>query len=89
MELIKEQENLMDLAHEAFFEARRAADLFAPFNSAHEGYAIILEELEELKDWVFMKQSKRDPNEMKKEAIQLAAMALRFVHDLHHTDYRK
>jgi hypothetical protein len=49
------------------------------WNSAHEGYAILLEEVEELWDEVKRKQSKRRPNKMRKEAIQIAAMAVRFA----------
>lgn len=70
------------LGHEAAGEAVRAAGLHAPCNSAHEGYAVILEELDELKAHVWMNQKKRDISEMRKEAIQVAAMALKFVHDV-------
>lgn len=52
------------------------------FPTAHHGYAVILEELEELKAHVFANQSKRDLPAMRKEAIQVAAMALRFVADI-------
>lgn len=55
---------------------------FPPFHSAHEGYAIILEELDELKAEVFVNQNRRDMYKMRKEAIQVAAMALRFVNDI-------
>ena len=55
---------------------------FHPFNSGHEGYGVILEELEEL--WGEIKNSKETKgNEaMRKEAIQIAAMSLRFIVDL-------
>ena len=49
------------------------------FNSAHEGYAVVLEEMDELKAHVWAKQSERDLVEMRKEAIQAAAMLLRFA----------
>ena len=54
----------------------------AMFNSAHEGYAVILEELDELKEEVWKKPSKCDYFAMRKEAIQVAAMAIRFIKDI-------
>lgn len=59
-----------------------ATKKFTRFNSAHEGYAVILEELDELKEQVWKNQTKRDSAQMKKEAIQVAAMAIRFIHDI-------
>jgi len=56
--------------------------MYDPFNSAHEGWSIIFEEVDELWDHVKMKQSKRDIGEMRKEAIQTAAMAIRFALDV-------
>lgn len=51
---------------------------FGPFASPHEGYAVILEELDEL--WVEVKA--HDLDGMREEAIQVAAMALRFLVDI-------
>jgi NTP pyrophosphatase (non-canonical NTP hydrolase) len=51
----------------------------APFNSTHEGYAVLLEEVEEL--WQEIKSDNRSGN-MRKEAIQVAAMILRFLAEL-------
>jgi hypothetical protein len=63
-------------------EVNRAMDLWPPMQSAHEGYAVILEELDELKEHVWTNQNKRDNAAMRKEAIQLCAMAFRFVVDV-------
>lgn len=52
------------------------------FNSAHEGIAVIEEEYLELRHWVYMNPAKRDREAMRKEAIQLAAMAIRLIHDV-------
>jgi hypothetical protein len=51
-----------------------------PFNSAHEGYAVLLEEVDELKAEVWNR--KRDPKALLKEAVQVAAMAQRFIEDV-------
>ncbi|MBA7577647.1 hypothetical protein ES708_19500 [subsurface metagenome] len=51
------------------------------FNSYHEGYAVIKEELDELWEEV-KKYPNQDNKNLKKEAIQIGAMALRFVYDL-------
>jgi hypothetical protein len=66
-------------ALEACKEVERAKAKFAPFNSAHEGFAVLAEEFDELKAHVWMNQRKRNLVEMRKEAIQVAAMALRFA----------
>ena len=49
------------------------------FNSAHEGYAILAEEVDELWAHVKTNQKKRDLDAMRAEAIQVAAMAVKFV----------
>lgn len=48
-------------------------------NSPHEGWAVIQEELDELWDDV---KSDAPRDQMRKEAIQVAAMAVRFIEDL-------
>ena len=55
---------------------------YPSMNSAHEGYAVILEELEELWELVREKQTIHRKQAMRKEAIQVAAMAMRFVMDV-------
>jgi len=60
-------------------EVCRAEAQHAPMASSHEGYAVILEELDELWVEVKKKRSDRDPELMGQEAIQVAAMAIRFL----------
>ena len=52
---------------------------FDKFNSAHEGYAVILEELDELWDQVKKRPELRNSYELRKEATQVAAMSLAFM----------
>ena len=56
-------------------EYQRARSKHAPLNSGHEGYAVILEELDELWDAV----RADDFDHAKDEAVQVAAMALAFI----------
>jgi hypothetical protein len=57
---------------------------FGPFASAHEGYAVILEEVDEL--WDEIKNNKDGDAAIwrqRGEAMQVAAMAARFLLDIH------
>lgn len=71
----------MPVAQEMLEELRRAQDgPHDPINSGHEGHSVILEELEEL--WDAVKADRID--HAIEEAIQVGAMAMRFVLDLRH-----
>lgn len=59
-------------------ELQRARRRFEPFHSAHEGLAIIREEYREFEEAVFHGTGE----EALDEAVQLAAMALRYVVDI-------
>lgn len=63
-------------------ELLRAMSRHGSHQSAHESYAVILEELDELWDEVKKRQFHRDPTSLEKEAMQVAAMAARFIHDV-------
>lgn len=63
-------------------ELYSALSKFGPFNSAHEGFSVLHEEVDELWDEVKAKQGARDIDKMRKEAVQVAAMAIRFILDV-------
>ena len=65
---------------EVCLEFARATQLHPPFHSAHEGYAVMLEEMDELKAEVWRRH--RDGPAMRAEAVQVAAMALQFLVDV-------
>lgn len=55
---------------------------FPPYSCAHHGYAIILEELDELWDEIRKNQSGRSIANLRAEAMQVASTALRFMVDI-------
>lgn len=63
-------------------ELDRAIRKYPRFQSAHEGIAVLREEYLELETEVFKRPKKRRNGKMREEAIQTAAMALRFVMDV-------
>lgn len=72
---------------EAFFamvivEHNRATKKHAPMNSLHEGYAVLLEEVDELWEEVRKQTKKRNPREVLEECVQIAAMAGRIATDV-------
>lgn len=58
-------------------EVERAVKKFPKFNSTHEGYAVIKEELDEL--WEEVKKNNKWL--AREEAVQVAAMAVCFITD--------
>lgn len=62
-------------AQEILAEFLRARKKFPPMRGPHEGYAIILEELDELWDAV----KSHNMEDARLEAVQVAAMALAFM----------
>ena len=71
---------LFDILAEVCKEVERAQQKHpTPMRSGHEGYAILKEEVDEL--WAEIKAD-RDDELTRKEAVQVAAMAVRFLHDL-------
>jgi len=71
-----------DAVERASLELLSARNKHRPMQSFHEGYAVILEELEELWGEVKKQSDERNQDKMRKEASHVAAMALRFMVDL-------
>ena len=75
--------DLVQILEEIGSEVGRAESMFARFNSAHEGWAVLKEEVDEL--WEEVRKGGSTPKDhpaMRKEALQTAAMAVRFIRDV-------
>lgn len=74
------EQRIAAVHEEALAEALATTTKWPEFHSVHEGYAVILEELDEL--WDECRQ--RDPNKdkLRREAVQVAAMAIRFAAEI-------
>lgn len=59
-----------------------AVQKFPPMHSAHEGFAVIHEEFDELKAEIWKNPERRDIEAMHAEAVQLAAMCVRLMVDI-------
>lgn len=63
-------------------ECLAASEQYPEFHSAHEGYGVLAEEFRELEAEIFKNHHNRDLSKMRHEAIQVAAMAVRLIHDV-------
>jgi len=71
-------------------EYYKASCRFGSFNSAHEGFAVLKEEIDEL--WEAVKLKQNNPIRrlsLNEEAIQSTAMGLRFIYDICFKDFTK
>lgn len=68
------------IVHDVLTELLSAQEQHQPMNSFHEGYAVLLEEVEEL--WDEIKTKNKSIKNIHNEAIQVAAVAIRIIHDL-------
>jgi hypothetical protein len=80
MREIERDQALKQAADAALAESRLACAKWNPFNSVHEGYAVILEELDEL--WDESKERVPSKDRLRTEARHVAAMAIRFAAEL-------
>jgi len=74
-----------ELAQEVVTELSRARTMFPAMHSPHEALAVLEEEVDELRQNVYahnMVKSRDMRPQMREEAIQVAAMALRMIKDV-------
>lgn len=64
-------------------EVERSTKIHGDFQSMHEGYAVFLEEQDEL--WEEIKRKEILPNQLKKEAVHTAAMAFKLLQFIERT----
>ena len=79
----KDESEIPDLGTivpEVLQELGRARAKFNPFPSEHHGYAVLLEEVHEL--WEEVRSKDATPENVRAEAVQVAAMGIRFILDL-------
>jgi NTP pyrophosphatase (non-canonical NTP hydrolase) len=73
--------SLVSALQDVHAEVDRAKGMFnAAFNGFHEGYAVMLEEVDEV--WDEVKKKVHNKDKLRKELIQVAAMAMRMVVEL-------
>jgi len=70
----------IDAMSEVQSELNDARDEYDDFHSPHEGLGVLWEKMRSLENEVFRKAA--NPKSMRAEAIQVAAMAVRFAEDL-------
>lgn len=76
----RDREAMAEVAEELLHV--RTKFLGVRYNSAHEAYGVLAEEVDEFWDEVKKKRSKRDPAAMRAELKQIAAVAIRAMTDL-------
>ena len=77
---VRESQLVWGILSEIKSEVDKAVAKHAPMNSPHEGSSAIREEFEEL--WEHVKSDTGRTPEARKEAVQVAAMAVRYILDL-------
>lgn len=77
MELIGKELDFDTIVKLVKEELERANEKFPMFYSKHHGYAVILEELEEM--WDEIKMRKPNPCFVQRECIQMTTMCFKFL----------
>lgn len=78
---------LTDAISDVTAEYVRASEKFGPFASAHEGFAVLMEEVDEL--WDEVKANRGYDRSAEEEAVQVAAMAIRYLVDVSYRERTK
>jgi NTP pyrophosphatase (non-canonical NTP hydrolase) len=71
-----------DLLAEIYVEAHRCDSQVPKFRSLHEACAVIAEEMDEVWDICRQKRRERNADELRKELIQVAAMAVKAIESM-------
>ncbi len=72
------------ILEEVELEVERANGMYPAFHSPHEGYAVIKEEIDELWEEIRANKTCSGNRPMRNEAVQVAAMAIKFIENLCH-----
>lgn len=77
---VMDDDKLHDILERVEIAVRKAIAKHAPMHGPHEGHSVIREETEEL--WDHVKADTGRTAEARKEAEQIAAMAVRYIYDV-------
>lgn len=72
----------VEILTEIAAEVERAKVHGEHFHSLHEAYAVMLEELHEVWEITMQKRKDRDQDKLRKELIQVAAMAVKAIESM-------
>lgn len=70
-------------------ELLRASSMYDDFPTMHHGLSVLEEEVHELRMEVYKSPKNREPEKILEEAVQVGAMAVRFIVDIFLRDYKK
>lgn len=78
--VVRSLEHVMGMVGREVQDATRAHG--PVYHSAHEAFGVLLEEVEEFKEWVWRKRGERIRAAMVKELVQVAAVATKYAAQL-------
>lgn len=74
------EDDIEHILKDVYDEVKKAETKHPPMNSPHEGWAVLFEEVDEL--WEHVRADTGRSEEARKEAIQVAAMGVRYILNL-------